>query len=773
MNKNILLLGLLVLAFVYIQCQDDPEALLGSRDHDIKSVETQYDAIYADGVSQTYLLATVFDKDGNRADSMKVVFKTDAGTLNDQGDEAFDITDYMGEAYVLLTSEPSVNDIIATVEATVMSADFSSYKKATEDEYYISLCIQQGQAGTNNQTLKKATGSLANKIKIQVRFVGVSMTTSIEDTLLPADGLSQTQLTVTLQETESKAPISDAEIYLGAQYGSIPRTINTNNLGIAQTYITAAKPENAGPDTLRIQYGTGIAAILYLTYIQPKFDLTTESTQTLADGKSVIKVVATLLTQKNTPVIGARVFFSTTDGIIPESASTDAMGQAKVDLIPSKQANPAVSVIANYWSLRDTAQVEFITTLQDFPNSILLAAEPNFVWVRETGNLEQTSVTATVLGGAGLPVGNDVRVRFRLENTPGGGLTLDPVSATDPMESDIMNTVNGKATINVRSGIRSGTVQVSAQLIDYPQIKAQTTNIVIRSGPPYMWVDPTNANNIIPHATMSVEPGKANTAFGNPIQSIDIGTIFGDKYNNPVEKGTAIYFTTTGGIISTDALTDAMGAAAVKIQNVYPYPYLRTSDPNQLTSRFVPNPNDDQLYIGIPALDYTSWDFEGGRVLNTVGTTIENDGIALLIAYTWGVNQNNEPIKVWTSLPLIFSVGVEEFSVTTTTSDGINRLYLGESATINIRVWDRHGNPVAAGSRLSVKTTAGQISEGSLMPGAADYGYGTTYFTTSLVNSLDPLNDTSQNAVVTITLETAFGTYKRQVAIYLDISVRL
>ena len=95
---------------------------------------------------------------------------------------------------------------------------------------------------------------------------------------------------------------------------------------------------------------------------------------------------------------------------------------------------------------------------------------------------------------------------------------------------------------------------------------------------------------------------------------------------------------------------------------------------------------------------------------------------------------------------------------------------VGESANIYIRIYDIHGNPVAAGSKLTASATKGKMSETDLMPAANDYGFGTTYFGTTITNDLKPGQDESTNAVVTIELDSPNGSAKRNISIFLNVN---
>jgi len=266
---------------------------------------------------------------------------------------------------------------------------------------------------------------------------------------------------------------------------------------------------------------------------------------------------------------------------------------------------------------------------------------------------------------------------------------------------------------------------------------------------------------VIDHVTIAIEPGKHNVAFGNPIQDIQVTAYFADKYQNPVEDGTAVYFTTTGGMITSDALTCEKGQAGVILQNVNPFPYLISNDPNQLTALKIPNPNDSNLMLNVSIPD-----FELGEVVNSIGTKKENDGMAIILAYTWGQDQNGKLIKVWKTAGVVYSVGVKKFSA----ENDKDSLSVGEIATIKIRVYDWNGNPVAAGSSLTVSTTAGELSDTNLMPGADRYGYGTTFFVVQLLNNLKPEEDKATTAMVKINLDSPNGTGKISIPIALKIT---
>ena len=735
-------ISILLTYLLMMSCDEGGDNVIGSRNHDIYSATSTASEILANGISTAQIIANVRNKDGSIAPNMKVHFETTAGTI-----EEYAISDFMGDAEVTLTSTASDSDLIAEITATVVDTTFSPLNRNSACPYTITLFVPDFEAKNKKmRSLHKAGQQQDNRSTMQVKFLGVTLQAEMEETVLPADGISQAKVDIRLQETTSYKAIKNAKIHAIPKYGSIASGKVTDESGRLELFLVA--DDQAGEDTLWIVYGNKMTKEFSISYINPKLTLTPRALQVPADGASKIQINANLLSHRNTPIEGAVIKFSTSNGVIPESGITDKNGNATVDLTSTTEPDSMVVVISRFHSLIDTAYVSFVTSSQIIPNSILLNADPNFIWVKETGNIDQTIISATVLGVNNQPLGNDIGVKFYIVNSPGGGEYIVPSSGT-AMESTVIPTVDGIAKATIRSGTRSGTVQIKAELVDFPEIVSQTTNIVIRSGPPYMWIDPADANNVIPHVTLAIEPGKQNVAFGNPIQDIQMTIYFGDKYNNPIENGTAVYFTTTGGMITSDAITCEKGQTSAILKNVYPFPYLVSNDPNQLTSLTIPNPNNDSLM-----LDIDHPDFEKGEVINSLGTTTENDGMAVILAYTWGQDQNGNNIKVWTTGQVIYSSSVARFTAVTNKTE----LAVGESAIIDIRVYDIHGNPVAAGSRLSATTTAGELSNDNLISGATRWGFGTTYFQTQLLNNLNPDEDEATDATVKVELDSPNGT---------------
>ena len=932
LHRTIFVSVILVFAFFLTTCEQEEEIAGANRMEDLRADET---GVLADGVSTITIFASVYDTSGVPADGQRVNFSTTYGTIT-----PYAITDGSGTATAILTSKASKMDIQAVVHATVL--DSGSVQKSTGVKNF--LALNTDEKLDNKDDLKP------NEAEITVAFYGVTKKIELEDSTLTADGgKSSASLKVIVKKTASRTAVNGAGFSLSSVYNTLPGEFRTDPSGTAEIKIPSIT--KAVTDTLVLQYGGFEPDTFHVKYILPSLDLKPDQAQVNADGMSQLQLSAHLISHTNNPVTGAEISFTTTDGIVTETSTTNDMGVAAATLTSNDKVNNTVKVIASFNDVRDTTKVEFVdeavsqemsidgpkqlirngvsrgeitVTLKDNygnaitdtkvrfsalygkidsvattdgsgmttveytpdadsvsvdetiyvtsgsnsktwpirlfgvrmqvdavpdsitadgsttakvnvtlksddegmaianaevsfsaslgsitpvvmtddrgfasselrssneagvsrivvrygliervvevkfttanPASIVLSASPQYIWVKETGNIEQTTVQAKVLSQTGEPVGSNTKVEFLIRNgTAGGGETISPSVAGNELRTTPISTVNGEAVATLRSGIRSGTIEIEARVVNVPEIVARTTKIVIRSGPPYIWIDPENPHNVEPHMTLTLD--RFNLNGWDVVKDFHPGIYIGDKYNNPVEIGTAVYLTSTAGIITTDVSTDAEGKAGAKLQTANPRPYVEPSDPTALAPHRIPNPNMDESDPDhfLPIEDLVPEIIRDFDKYNPHGVVGENDGIAYIFATTHGKDQNGEDAVVWTLAPVVFSGPLAFFDVTT----NADTLKLGEAAQITIEVLDLNGNPVSSGSKLKAKASDGQLSNEQLMPEADRYRYGSTLFHTYLLNNLKPGEDESTMAEVTVELDSPNGRASGTVYIYL------
>ncbi len=184
------------------------------------------------------------------------------------------------------------------------------------------------------------------------------------------------------------------------------------------------------------------------------------------------------------------------------------------------------------------------------PASVVLSSiSSETITVKETGGIEQTEFVFQVADSAGrLVYGADVV--FGLGSSPGGGETLDPLTAT----SD----ASGQVRTILTSGTISGVVQVIASIQrDGFAVESRPVRVSIQSGLP--------SND---HFTL-YRPSPRNVPYDG---TSEISVLLGDRYGNPVAAGTRVYFTTNYGVIGASSTTNDDGLAGVTLRRGEPSP---------------------------------------------------------------------------------------------------------------------------------------------------------------------------------------------------------
>lgn len=261
-------------------------------------------------------------------------------------------------------------------------------------------------------------------------------------------------------------------------------------------------------------------------------------------------------------------------------------------------------------------------------NILLLAQSAQSIGVKESGSNEVATLTFQLADSLGRPVilDNAADVEFSLGVQPGGGEFIYPTSSSTDN--------NGKVTVNLSSGTRAGVVQIVASTtVDGLEVRSLPVSVAIHGGHPdqtHFSIGPAQFNF----------PGLRRYGLEN-----DIAIIAGDEYGNPVKEGTAVYFTTDGGIIEGSALTNAQGRGSAKLISANPLP---------------------------------------------------SDGIARVTAST--ADKDQQDVRSQTAV--VFS-GVPVVIVSPSTAA------LGQ--TYNLTVTDQNGNPLTGGTQISVRVEGTKV----------------------------------------------------------------
>ena len=267
--------------------------------------------------------------------------------------------------------------------------------------------------------------------------------------------------------------------------------------------------------------------------------------------------------------------------------------------------------------------------------------------------------------GRRIDAANATELSFEIASGPGGGEAISPQTATTDG--------TGAVIVTLTSGTKAGAVQVVASgRANGRAFRSSPVTIVITGGLP-------------DDAHFSVGPARFNVP-GYSILGVPttLTAYVGDRYGNPVQPGTSVYFTSASGITSGSGATDDMGRATST--------YI-TADPSPNS----PAPN---------------------------GCSADNRGYTVVTART--ADADRQPIETTTTLLIS---GETQISL-----DRPAGLEVGASYVYTVD--DQFGHPLAAGTRISVQADGVNVrATGDTDVVLGDYlcpGTGRTQFTFSV-----------------------------------------
>jgi hypothetical protein len=184
-----------------------------------------------------------------------------------------------------------------------------------------------------------------------------------------------------------------------------------------------------------------------------------------------------------------------------------------------------------------------------------MGAAPPEIAVKGVGGLETTTLTWEVRDSLGLPVdvSHSIQLTFTIASGPGGGEFISPTVVTT-------NTV-GQAIMTLSSGIRAGVVQVVATgTVASGTVSTSPVRVVIDGGFPDQahFSIATHNYNVPILGTMGVHT--------------PISVLVGDRWSNPVAANTAIYFSSTAGVIQSKVFTNQDGQGSADLISGNPSP---------------------------------------------------------------------------------------------------------------------------------------------------------------------------------------------------------
>ncbi|MGE5314164.1 MAG: Ig-like domain-containing protein [Acidobacteriota bacterium] len=362
-------------------------------------------------------------------------------------------------------------------------------------------------------------------------------------------------------------------------------------------------------------------------------------------------------------------------------------------------------------SVRQPAKIAFIGTS---------AAD---IYVSGVGALENSVVTYEVQDSLGQPIDKTKRtfatysLQFFPNSTVNGGTAPRVIPGSDSTNDQ------GRLMASIISGTQSGTIQLVVNVsVGGRTITSQPVKITIHSGFP-------------DQDHFSIMP-VLFTVLRDDMISQKYTVAVGDTFSNPVASGTAIYFHSQAGIVATgqagfNAYTDINGNATVPFQMV--------------------NPHAERLpFYYVPPTGSVYDPLIGGR-----------------IGYFWAYAQTQGRFNKMVIDSVLILESMLPASINGVPTSVVTLPSGGQSQPITIHIYDANGNPLPAGTKITVAADYATTADGTLkfgitgdakatIPnngGARFRGHGVTDFTFSVVDQTVGGAVPGQSLIVNITVQ--------------------
>lgn len=295
----------------------------------------------------------------------------------------------------------------------------------------------------------------------------------------------------------------------------------------------------------------------------------TEPTYTVNAVDTAAVTLSGQVINKDTGALLDSVYITTRSDLEEKVGMTDSQGNYQIDIKVGSSKNVVVTAIKNGFTpesttVNATSTMNSVRILKLEPLSItpgssgapasiyLFSQTATSIGVKESGSPETAILTFEIQDSTGRPIDSSkaVDVNFTFGAHPDGGEFLTPTVRSNEF---------GQVSTTLTSGAKAGVVQVIAE-INY-------NGKIIRSRPVAISIYGGLPN--VEHFSIGIDKSDSTYTFGSKNK---VTAYVGDKYGNPVQPGTSVYFTTTSGIIGGSGYTDVNGECTVTITWVEPEP---------------------------------------------------------------------------------------------------------------------------------------------------------------------------------------------------------
>ena len=473
----------------------------------------------ADGTSTVTLTANAYDEAGNSVlDGTLICFATDGGTFGPLGTD------------VKQVHVPTLNGV-STVQL----------RTTTPGTITVSAFIDVDRDGQPDPTTEGA------KVVIQVTPVPAVIALNVTKTQLPADGVSKTQISATVRDTQGR-PIGGIDVAFTTTLGRLSTSSARTDQNGLTPQVELVAPTASGIATVTasvVVNGVLASASSTVTFNQVTMVVTSDKAQLNADGTSTATITARLMDSVTGAPVADGIFvdFRTDNGQVNPTRVATANGIATCTFTAGVRAGSA-NIFADVMALGLSASTSIFLRAKE---PALVVADANPVSIPADGN-SASQITATVLDVDGNIVPDGVIVTFTTDRGTFGP-RLSNITVTQA------TTLNGQATVTLRSLLSPGLANVTA-FID------KNNNKKLDAGEP--------SSTAVVEMT-AVAPGLTLTAdrLSMPADGVSVATLqvtLRDALNRPINASGVSFSTTAGKLINRDDTDAEKGIVRIQLQ---------------------------------------------------------------------------------------------------------------------------------------------------------------------------------------------------------------
>lgn len=680
------------------------------------------------------------DKDQVSSVPALVTFKTEADAFDLTAEISLPVVTATGTTTITATVTDRADGLPAPDQpvtfTTTGAATLSAAGGPTTSTGEFSVDLE----GSVAETVVVTIGSGLNVVKIPVYFgAGIQLNPATSESI--ADGTVEAPLTATVFGANG-AVIPGIPVYFSATGSALLSAgeVVTNDLGKAAVTATNSIIEKATisatagdltADTADIDFRSGAPANLVLVSTPVNTDPlllfgAADITATVTDalGNNVAD---------NTPVTFLVSGTASAAKITAEATTSAGVATAKLS---GGNISGSLTVTATAGDIVKT--LSFTVTPSDAGSIEVLSVDPEFVQLQGQSGTQTSTITFMVKDPGGNAVADGTAVDVELDPTQLGGGELISDGSTAYAASLTTQTVAGQASVTFRSGIVSGTVDITATVATTlgGDIRTVAQVTVLSGQPDYL------------HLFTSGSPINVPSLIYDGCTSAYNITV-GDRYGNPVPDGTNVSFmvepscgligSSTGFMTTTDKgkISEEMAHATNQDFGTLPL----SEQPKCTVVAYM---NGDESFNDLNGNG--RWDAaepcpgdRGEPYVDANDDGIYNAGELYVDVDQSGTYDGpnatcDTDTVLWKEFRYLASDLIDTFDVSPTTF----ALDVGSSQTFTVTVSDANGAPPIAGTTLSVSSDGGTLLNGgdSIIGDTSEAVPWTRSFT--LMSDIDP-----------------------------------